>query len=47
VGLKKGKDILKGSMPIDCIREQYDVNIISSLQNCVVGYLRVKIDRKT
>ena len=33
-------------MPIDCIRDSYDVNIISSA-GPVVGYLRVKIERKT
>jgi hypothetical protein len=46
MGMKKGKDTYKGSMPIDCIRESYDINIISS-SGPVVGYLRVKTERKT
>lgn len=46
IGTKKGKDIFKGSMPIDCIRENYDVNIISAT-GAVVGYLRVRTQRKT
>jgi hypothetical protein len=44
--MKKGKETYRGSMPIDCIRDSYDVNIISSA-GPVVGYLRVKIERKT
>jgi hypothetical protein len=44
--MKKGKEIYKGSMPIDCIRDSYDINIISSL-GPIVGYLRVKNERKT
>jgi hypothetical protein len=44
IGMKKGKEILKGSMPIDCIRDNYDVNIISSAgSSSVIGYLRVKV----
>lgn len=45
IGTKKGKDVLRGSMPIDCIRDCYDLNIISS-QPSVVGYLRVKVEAK-
>jgi hypothetical protein len=46
VGSKKGKDVLKGNLSIDCIRESYDVNVLSA-QGTVVGYIRVKVERKT
>jgi hypothetical protein len=42
IGLMKGKEFFKGSIPIDCIRESYDVNILSA-QGSVVGYMRVKV----
>lgn len=46
VGMKKGKDVYKGNVTIDSIRDSYDVNVISS-QGSKVGYVRVQIDRKT